>query len=43
MRKGFFVPAVAVRVAVGAAVVAVAAMAALNGPGMVRYMRMKSM
>ncbi|WP_281393731.1 hypothetical protein [Streptomyces bathyalis] len=43
MRKGIFIPAVAVRVAVGTAVVAVAAMTAISAPGIVRYMKMKSM
>ncbi|WP_275520694.1 DUF6893 family small protein [Streptomyces abyssalis] len=43
MRKGIFVPAVAVRVAVGTVVVAVAAMAAVSAPDMVRYFKMKSM
>ncbi|WP_314173163.1 DUF6893 family small protein [Streptomyces winkii] len=43
MRRGIFVPAVAVRVAVGTLVVAVAAMAAASAPDMVRYMKMKSM
>jgi hypothetical protein len=43
MRKGIFVPAIAVRVAVGTVVVAVAAMAAANAPDMVRYVKMKTM
>lgn len=43
MRKGIFVPAVAVRVAVGAVALAVAAMAVASGPDMVRYVKMKTM
>ncbi|WP_277349078.1 hypothetical protein [Streptomyces sp. HNM0575] len=43
MRKGIFVPAVAVRVAVGAVVVMAAAMAAVSAPDAVRYFKMKTM
>lgn len=43
MRKGIFIPAVAVRVAVGTAVVAAAAITAIGAPGLVRYMKMRSM
>lgn len=43
MRRGIFVPAIAVRVAVGTVVVAAAVMAAFSGPDMVRYVKMKSM
>jgi hypothetical protein len=43
MRKGIFIPAMAVRVAVGTLTVALVAMAAANAPSAVRYFRMKTM
>ncbi|HWM38784.1 MAG TPA: hypothetical protein VNS49_16860 [Streptomyces sp.] len=43
MRKGFFVPALAVRVVVGVMAVAVVAMAAASAPDAVRYFKMKTM
>ncbi|SCK53276.1 hypothetical protein H181DRAFT_04857 [Streptomyces sp. WMMB 714] len=43
MRRGIFVPAVAVRIAVGAVAAAVVAMAAASAPDAVRYFKMKTM
>ncbi|HEV7627921.1 MAG TPA: hypothetical protein VGO89_15615 [Streptomyces sp.] len=43
MRKGIFIPAMAVRIAVGTLAMTVVAMAAANAPGAVRYFKMKSM
>lgn len=43
MRKGIFIPALAVRIAVGTLAVTVAAMAVANAPDAVRYFKMKTM
>ncbi|WP_268933037.1 DUF6893 family small protein [Streptomyces albidus (ex Kaewkla and Franco 2022)] len=43
MRKGIFIPAAAVRVAMGTLAVAAVVMAAVNTPDVMRYIKMKSM
>ncbi|GGO44948.1 hypothetical protein GCM10012287_11680 [Streptomyces daqingensis] len=43
MRRGIFVPALAVRIAVGTVAVAFVAMAAASAPDAVRYFKMKTM
>lgn len=43
MRKGIFIPAAAVRAAVGTLTVVVVAMAAVNAPDLMRYIKMKGM